>query len=71
MDIEQCGLNAAMAGESSDLVDVPTCARKVRQTEMAQRVRTESLDLGTSRELEDHLRPAPDGDRLGVIPTRL
>ncbi len=50
VDIEQGGLNAAMAGEGRNLVDVPAGARKVGQTEMAQRVRAESLDLGTSRE---------------------
>ena len=44
MDIEQCGLNAAMAGECRDLVDVPACASKVSQTEMAERVCCESFD---------------------------
>ena len=32
--IEESGLNAAMAGECRDLVYVPTCASKVRQTEV-------------------------------------
>jgi hypothetical protein len=31
--IEQCGLNAAMAGERGDLVYVPARARKVGQAE--------------------------------------
>jgi|GEM_PF-2946467 len=36
MDIEQRRLDAAMAGEGGDLMDVPTGARKINQTEMSQ-----------------------------------
>ena len=67
VDIKQCCLNAAMAGECSNLMDVPACASEVCQTEMAQGVSAEPFDMSTPRESEHHLRPTPDGDRLGVV----
>ena len=71
MDVEQGGLNAAMAGEGRNLVDVPAGARQIGETEMAQGVRTESFDTGAPRNAENDLRPTPDRDGLRVVATRL
>jgi hypothetical protein len=67
VDIEKRCLDAAMAGECRNLVDVPAGTSKVGQTEMAQRVRAEPFNMSASREFEYHLRPTPDRDRFGVI----
>ena len=44
VDVEQRGLNAAVAGEGGNLVDVPPSARQIGQAEMTERARAESLD---------------------------
>jgi|ERR1700733_3484145 len=56
-----------MSGECRNLVDVPAGAGKVSQTEMAKRVGTEPVHLGTSRNPTNNLRPTPDGDRFGIV----
>ena len=71
MDIEQGGLHAPMAGKGGDLVNIPICAGKVRETEVPEGVSRESFDPGASGKLKNDLGPTPDRDRAAMVAPRL
>lgn len=58
--IKKSGLNALMAGELGDLMDIPVGSREVCQTEMAWRMRGELSDAAALRNVLHNLRPCPN-----------
>lgn len=59
VDIQESGLDASMAGERCDFLNVPICSREVGQAQVPGGVRSELRDIGAVRDSFDYLGPRP------------
>src|SRR2546429_1952310 len=70
VDVLQGAGRVAMTGKARNRVQVAAGAGKVRQAEMAERMRAEGRNTGTQRDRPHHLRPRPQADGFRSVPAR-